>query len=116
MQSMCERVAGSSRKSSRGQAQHQRDIRGKTKSREDCACSAELEPIATVGDPPAHDADWNCGEQRPPERQGQVGHQAQNKERAPKDLFLHAAILGPCCGVSSQTWMSIAKEPRSLRP
>jgi hypothetical protein len=52
-----------------------------------------LEPIAAVGDPPTGCADRNCGEEGPPEGQREIGDEAENCERYPKDFALHESIL-----------------------
>jgi hypothetical protein len=52
-----------------------------------------LEPIATIGEPPARVADGDrCG-QRPPERKRHFGNKAENGEGDPKYLALHMSIL-----------------------
>jgi hypothetical protein len=60
--------------------------------RRSLACASEiveLEPVAAVRYPPAHNADRNgCG-QRPPKWQEQVGGESQDKETAPEDLLFH---------------------------
>ena len=52
------------------------------------------EPVAAVGNPPGSEHDGNCGEEGPPERQQEVGEQAEDRERSPEDLLLHESIVG----------------------
>ena len=53
----------------------------------------ELEPVAAISDPPAHEANRNRGEQRPPQRQEKIGGQTQDDKECPENLFLHTRIL-----------------------
>ena len=53
------------------------------------------EPIAAVGHPPAEISDGKSETDRPPERQNQIGHQAEEREGGPEDFILHAVILAP---------------------
>jgi hypothetical protein len=84
---------------------------GKTKNGEICAASDVLEPATPVGNPPTGEADRDGGEQRPPERQEQIGRHTQDNEGRPKDLFLHALILTVRSNVCRWALTSIAKEP-----
>ena len=47
------------------------------------------EPIAAVGNPPAHKANWNRGAEGPPERKNKISHETQDRESGPEDLPLH---------------------------
>lgn len=60
----------------------------------------QLEPVAAVGDPPAHDADGDGSEQAPQERQGKIRNQAEPNEHGPKDFALHSYIVAPTAGRS----------------
>lgn len=53
------------------------------------------EPLAPVRHPPAHEHDRDRRYQCPPERQGKIRQQTQNRERNPKDFPLHNGILVP---------------------
>jgi hypothetical protein len=54
---------------------------------------ARLEPVASIGDPPAQHADGNGSCERPPKRQSQIRDQAQGGKGEPEDFSLHAFIL-----------------------
>ena len=54
---------------------------------------AVLEPVAAVGDPPAHDRDWNGRDQRPPKRKRDVCDDPQRHEDGPEYFALHTMIL-----------------------
>jgi hypothetical protein len=53
------------------------------------------EPIASVSDPPAHNADGNGGEQTPHQGQSKIRDQTQRDESGPKDFALHFFIVAP---------------------
>ena len=55
--------------------------------------SVLLKPAAAIRDPPAHPGQRDGRAQRPPERQGQIGNDAQYAERGPKDFSLHIVIV-----------------------
>src|SRR6202023_2251443 len=55
--------------------------------------AVRLEPIATIGYPPAHPGKRDGCADRPPKRQGYIGHQAQYAKRGPEDLSLHSIIV-----------------------
>jgi hypothetical protein len=55
--------------------------------------AAWLEPVAAVSQPPTGDADWDGGRQGPPERERDVGDQAEDGEGGPEDFSLHDPIL-----------------------
>jgi len=38
-----------------------------------------VEPVAAVGDPPAYEDDGDGREKRPPEREGEIGYEAENE-------------------------------------
>src|SRR3977135_3768715 len=48
-----------------------------------------LEPAAAVSEPPRDVSDRNGRAQRPPDRQNEIGGQAEHGEREPEDLPLH---------------------------
>ena len=52
------------------------------------------EPITPVRDPPAHNPARDRGGQGPPERQDEVGEQAEDGEYDPEDFAFHHLILG----------------------
>lgn len=52
-----------------------------------------LEPVTAVGDPPAYVEDRDRGSKRPPERQDEVGGQAEHGEADPEYFLLHSSIL-----------------------
>jgi hypothetical protein len=52
-----------------------------------------LEPIATVGEPPARVTNGNRRGQRPPERKRHIGNQAEDRKGDPEYLPLHMSIL-----------------------
>ena len=52
-----------------------------------------VEPVAAVGDPPAYEDDGDGREKRPPEREGEIGYEAENEHAKPEDLALHGMIL-----------------------
>lgn len=88
---------------------------GEAKNGEIGAVLAVLEPTTSVGNPPTGEANGNRGEQRPPERQEQIGRHTQDKEGRPKDLFLHTLILTARSMVCRWPLASIAKEPLDER-
>src|SRR3954454_3056050 len=51
------------------------------------------EPIATISDPPARDADRKRCRHSPPERQHEIGNQPQRSENDPEHFPLHSPIL-----------------------
>ena len=55
--------------------------------------SSFLEPVATVGDPPARKSYGDCGSQRPPEGKHDIGEQAERSEGDPEDFAFHLIIL-----------------------
>jgi hypothetical protein len=61
-----------------------------------------LEPIATVGEPPARVTNGNRRGQRPPERKRHIGNQAEDGECDPKYLPLHMSILDASALVMSR--------------
>jgi hypothetical protein len=54
---------------------------------------ATLEPVGAVGDPPAQDADGKSGGDGPPERQKEVGDEAEYGESEPEHFPLHRMIV-----------------------
>jgi hypothetical protein len=50
-------------------------------------------PAAAIGQPPAGHAYRDGRSQRPPQRQGQIGHKPGNRKSRPKDFPFHAPIL-----------------------
>jgi hypothetical protein len=55
--------------------------------------NSRLEPIASVRDPPAQHSDGNRRDERPPQRQHDVSDYAEQRERDPKNLPFHPAIV-----------------------
>jgi hypothetical protein len=53
----------------------------------------ELEPIAAVGYPPGDEQDGNSRGYAPPERQDEVGDQAEPNEEHPEYFAFHDFIL-----------------------
>jgi hypothetical protein len=51
--------------------------------------AGELEPIAAVGDPPGDEQDGNSRGYAPPERQDEVGDQAESNEEHPEYFAFH---------------------------
>ena len=51
------------------------------------------EPLTPVRHPPTHNRDGNRGGERPPERQDEIGNQAEQGEHNPENLALHQLIL-----------------------
>lgn len=51
------------------------------------------EPLTSIGHPPTDNRDGNRGGERPPERQDDIGNQAQQGEHDPEDLAFHKSIL-----------------------
>ena len=51
------------------------------------------EPVASIGNPPAHINDGNGRGQTPPDAQLEVGYGAQHAKEDPENLLLHAFIL-----------------------
>jgi len=51
------------------------------------------EPVAAIGNPPAHDGNRNGCPQGPPDGQNKICHQAQHNKDDPEDLALHDDIL-----------------------
>ncbi len=52
-----------------------------------------LEPAAAVSHPPRTVGNRNGREQAPPNRQNDIGHNAQHSERDPEDLALHNPLI-----------------------
>ena len=57
------------------------------------ANGAASEPLTFVRHPPADNRYGNGGGERPPERQDEIGDQAEQNEHDPEDLALHQSIL-----------------------
>src|SRR5271165_4247389 len=55
--------------------------------------SRDLEPVATVGDPPGDEDDGNRRAQSPPERQQEIRQQTQKHKDHPEDFSLHRKIV-----------------------
>ena len=55
----------------------------------------ELEPVASIGNPPTHIDDRNSGRQTPPEGKNEIGDQSENREGDPENFALHFRILAP---------------------
>jgi len=53
----------------------------------------QLEPVAAVGNPPAHHPDGDGCEQSPHQGQRNIGDQAERDENGPKDFALHFYIV-----------------------
>ena len=51
------------------------------------------EPLTPIRHPPADNHDGNCGGERPPERQDEIGDQAKQGEYDPENFALHEFIL-----------------------
>ena len=51
------------------------------------------EPVAAIRDPPTGVEDWDRGAESPPERQNEVGDQAQQGKYDPEYLLFHPLIL-----------------------
>lgn len=59
-----------------------------------------FEPVGAIGDPPREIGDGDGRGQCPPQRQEEIGEQAEHEEDGPKDLALHFWIVEPvslCC-------------------
>ena len=52
-----------------------------------------LKPAGTVCYPPTEDKNWNGCAERPPERKGDIGDQAEDHKNQPEHLSLHAPSL-----------------------
>ena len=60
----------------------------------------QLEPVAAIGNPPAHDADGDGCEQSPHQGQRNIGDQAERDENRPKDFALHFYIVARRCALA----------------
>lgn len=52
-----------------------------------------LEPTAPIRNPPARNRNWDGRDQRPPERQNEIGDQAEQDENDPEDFAFHSSIV-----------------------
>jgi hypothetical protein len=53
-----------------------------------------LEPVTTVGCPPSKEEYWDGGGDRPPQREQEIGQEAEDREDHPEYFFLHWECLG----------------------
>ncbi len=70
----------------------------------------KIEPVATVGEPPACERDGNRGAQRPPKRQRHIGDQAQDREGDPEYFLLHSSIV---CRIASSRALPMRNQVNS---
>ena len=81
--------------------------------------AGELEPIAAVGDPPGDEQDGNSRGYAPPERQDEVGDQAEPNEEDPEYFAFHDFHSKPgakCRGFKPREFSSTRPDSLGVLP